>query len=224
MNHNEEFDKVIWWVLQEINKDGLVAPKGHEINFEISFENSLKLLAVDQQRALEFLNKRKIIKIHGKYDHYGLPIMPMSAMYNLKPVKYSLTIIEPIFDKTYKEFDKKYRKQISGLKTKEKKRKITYNDGILYFRDKEINFRNKQNQKELLVTIFKEPKNNWSYDEIQGKWDGMMKSHVIDRPKDYWKKFYSAGDDINKAVAIETQVKDFIIKNTKEIRINPKYI
>lgn len=101
---------------------------------------------------------------------------------------------------------------------------VKYENGILKFRSKEINFRNKQNQKDLLATIFEEPKKNWSYDEIQEKWDEMMKLGVIDYPKNYWKKFYSAGDDINKAVAIETQVKDFITKNTKEIRINPKYI
>ncbi len=99
-----------------------------------------------------------------------------------------------------------------------------YENGILKFMGKEINFRNKPNQKDLLATVFEEPKKNWSYDEIQNKWDEMIKLEVIDRPKDYWKKFYSAGDDINKAVAIEAQVKDFVIKNTKEIRINPKYI
>ena len=104
------------------------------------------------------------------------------------------------------------------------KAKAKYNNGILYFRDKEINFRNKPNQKDLLATIFEEPKRNWSYDEIQDKWDEMMKSGLVNKPKDYWKKFYSAGDDINKTVAIETQIKDFIIKNTKEIKINPKYI
>lgn len=99
-----------------------------------------------------------------------------------------------------------------------------YKNDILKFRGKEIDFRNKQNQKELLTTLFEETKKNWSYDEIQDKWDEMIKLRVVERRKDYWKKFYSAGNDINTAIAIETQIKDFIIKNTKEIRINPKYI
>lgn len=102
--------------------------------------------------------------------------------------------------------------------------KATYKNGVLFFNGKEINFRNKQNQKDLLETLFKEPKKNWSYDEIQGQWDGMMEAKLIRRPENYWKKFYTAGDNINEAVAIETQIKDFVIKNTKEIRVNPEYI
>lgn len=105
--------------------------------------------------------------------------------------------------------------------------KAQYDNGILYFRGKKIDFRNKPNQKDLLRTLFKEPEKNWSYDEIQEDWDEHTDWNSVDR-KEYWKKFYqkfyNAGDDINKAVAMETQTKDFIIKNTKEIRINPKYI
>ena len=104
--------------------------------------------------------------------------------------------------------------------------KAEYDNGILYFRNKEIDFRNKQNQKDLLATLFKDPKKNWYYDEMQGTWDDRWEDVKETNPKakDYWKKFYSAGNDINTAVAIETPIKDFIIKNTKEIRINPKYI
>lgn len=104
--------------------------------------------------------------------------------------------------------------------------KAKYSNGILYFRDKEMDFRNKQNQKDLLATLFEDPKKNWYYDEIQEKWDERWEDVKETNPKakDYWKKFYSAGNDINTAVAIEVQVKDFIIKNTKEIRINPKYV
>jgi len=121
--------------------------------------------------------------------------------------------------------DKKLTEGVeSMIKIRDKKIKAKYDKEILYLKDKEINFSNKPNQKELLATLFEEPEKNWSYDEIQEKWDEMMESGLVDRPEDYWKKFYSAGDDINTAVAIETQIKDFIIKNTKEIRINPKYI
>ncbi len=99
-----------------------------------------------------------------------------------------------------------------------------YENGILKFRAKEIDFRRKQNQKDLLETLFKNIKKNWFYDEIQEAWDIQKALNLIKYPKDYWRKFYSAGDDINKAIAIETQIKDFIIKNTKQIRINEKYI
>lgn len=48
--------------------------------------------------------------------------------------------------------------------------KAEYSNGILFFRDKEIDFRNKQNQKELLATLFKNPTKNWTYDEIYEDW------------------------------------------------------
>lgn len=103
-------------------------------------------------------------------------------------------------------------------------KKLAYKNGILYFQNKEINFTNKANQRDLLNIIFEEPKKNWSYDEIQGEWDGMSESKLIKYPKDYWKKFNTAGDNINTAIARKTMIEDFIVKNTKEIRINPKYI
>lgn len=100
---------------------------------------------------------------------------------------------------------------------------IKYDQGVLYFKGKEIDFRNKQNQKDLLETLFKEKDKNWFYDEIEEDWDETG-IDMEKNPKDYWRKFYSAGDDINTAVAKKTQIEDFIIKNTKEIRINPKYL
>ncbi|MCX6724312.1 MAG: hypothetical protein NT155_04060 [Candidatus Staskawiczbacteria bacterium] len=101
-----------------------------------------------------------------------------------------------------------------------------YKNGILSFQNKEIDFNDKPNQKDLLATLFKNVKKNWFYDEIQEDWDeiGIDKAKY---PKDYWRKFYSAGDDINKAIAIKTQVEDFIIKDATQkgrIRVNPKYI
>jgi len=119
------------------------------------------------------------------------------------------------------------RRNLDELFEKEKnnpvQEKATFTDGILKFKNKEINFTNKQNQKDLLNTLFKNPKKNYSYDELQEDWDetGIDEAKY---PNDYWRKFYSAGDDIDKAVAIKTQIEDFITKNTKEIRINPKYI
>lgn len=93
-----------------------------------------------------------------------------------------------------------------------------YKNGVLKFRGKEINFMNKENQKDLLATLFKNPKKNWSYDEIYEDWD------ESDFVKNGWRKLYTAGNGINNAVAVETGVKDFIIKNTKQIQISSKYI
>lgn len=95
--------------------------------------------------------------------------------------------------------------------------KARFKNGILYFQNKEIDFSRKQNQKDLLATLFKEPPKNWHYDEIQEDWG------ETEYPSGFWRKFYTAGDEINKTVAIETQIKDFIIKTTKQIKINTQY-
>lgn len=107
--------------------------------------------------------------------------------------------------------------------------KLRYENGILYFKGKEFDFNRKENQKELLNTLFKDPKKYWFYDEIQedwdSSWDGVKKNNPTSQK--YWEKFYTAGDKINTAIAIETGVKDFIIKNTGtkgKIKINPEYL
>ena len=107
---------------------------------------------------------------------------------------------------------------------KEANPKAKYDNGILSLGSKKIDFNRKQNQKDLLETLFKEPTKKWFYDEIQEDWDKQKELNLIKYPKNYWRKFYSAGDDINQAIAMETHIKDFIIKNTKEIRINSNYI
>jgi len=103
--------------------------------------------------------------------------------------------------------------------------KITeYKDGILFFVGKKIDFNRKHNQKDLLTTMFREPHKNWYYDEIQEDWDPVMGADLHKDNPNYWKKFYSAGDKISNAIALETQVGDFLIKDTKQIQINPKYL
>ena len=105
--------------------------------------------------------------------------------------------------------------------------KTEFKSGTLYFKNKNIDFSNKPNQKDLLETLFKNPKKKWFYDEIQEDWDEGTEISQTKYPKDYWRKFYSAGDDINTAIAKKTLIEDFIIKDATpkgQIRINPKYI
>jgi hypothetical protein len=102
---------------------------------------------------------------------------------------------------------------------KQSKQKISikFNDGTLYFEDKQFNFDKKQIQKDLLNTLFKKPKYNWSNDEIWEDWGEQdFKKKTL--------KFYTASDEINKMIALETGIRDFLIKGTKQIKINPKYV
>ncbi|MFA6189914.1 MAG: hypothetical protein WC711_00140 [Candidatus Staskawiczbacteria bacterium] len=101
-----------------------------------------------------------------------------------------------------------------------------FTNNVLYYQNKKIDFSNAQNQKDLLITLFKSPKKNWLYEEVQEDWDELGIDKVK-YPSDYWRKFYTAGDGINTAIAIETGIKNFIIKDATRkgnIKINPKYI
>jgi len=128
--------------------------------------------------------------------------------------------------KIEKEFDDYYKKTISGGVFK----KAIYLNGVLKFLGKEIDFNNKQNQKELLDTLFSEPEKDWFYDEIQSEWDvewDGIKKNDPGIKKEYWRKFYNSGDSINRYIATKTGVADFILKNTGtggKIKINPRYV
>ncbi len=104
------------------------------------------------------------------------------------------------------------------------KSETDFRAGVLYFQNKEFDFNNKPNQKELLDIIFKDRHRDWFYDEMLEEWDELKKLNLIKLPEKYWKKFDTAGNSINEAIAIETTIKDFIKKNSKKIRINPKYV
>jgi len=106
---------------------------------------------------------------------------------------------------------------VKALVRKEKNIKTSYENGVLSFRGTKFNFGSKQLQKTLLDTLFKKPKNNWSNDEI---WEDWGEPDLIGKTL----KFYTAGDEINKAIAMELKIKDFIVKTTKDVRINPKYV
>lgn len=120
-------------------------------------------------------------------------------------------ILPEFFENTFRENEK------------QKKEKPTiYNDGILNFKGKKLNFNSKRNQKELLDILYSSPTKVWYYDEIKEQWDTSLLPKEI--PNDYWRKFYTAGDGINNFIAKNTTISDFIIKTTKDIQINKSYL
>jgi len=138
------------------------------------------------------------------------------------------------------EFSNDYKKLVSvaneKLSSNESKNSTTqqphnvakteYQNYILYFCGKEIDFTRKDNQRELLKTLFKDKNKEWFYDEIQGEWDSDWDG-AGPESRDYWRKFYNASNDINTAIRLETGIKDFLMKNTGTggwIKINPKYV
>lgn len=101
--------------------------------------------------------------------------------------------------------------------------KPKFNKDRLFFNDKEFDFKNSPNQCDLLNTLFKDVNKSWYYDEIQEDWDSECYAEAL-REHNYWRKFYGSADEINKKIAIETGEKEFLIKTTKKIMINPKYL
>jgi len=95
--------------------------------------------------------------------------------------------------------------------------KTTFRSGTLFFQNKQLNFDKKPIQKDLLNTLFKKPKYKWTNDEIWEDWgENDLKGKTL--------KFYTASDEINKTIALDTGIRDFLIKSTKQIQINQKYI
>lgn len=169
--------------------------------------SSLQETGFEVVKILSYLERDKKIKVRNWNDENLWNVKFYTTPLSLE----SITSLKPNSEQPTK-------------KEKPSENPIKYEQGILYFKNKEIDFTSKRNQKELLITLFKEPAKNWSYDEIQEDWDEEMAKKLIKYPENYWRKFYTAGDGINQAIAIKTQTEDFIIKDTKEIRINPKYI
>jgi len=149
---------------------------------------------------------------------------------------HELTILTKNFKEGYKKLISDASKKLlsNELKTSttEQSHNVTkteYQNYILYFCGKEIDFARKDNQRELLKTLFENKNKEWFYDEIQEKWDSDWDGAEKNNPEsqNYWRRFYNAGNDINTAIRLETGTKDFIMKNTGTggwIKINPKYV
>jgi hypothetical protein len=93
-------------------------------------------------------------------------------------------------------------------------------NSILHFAGRQIiiSKRAQNDAHELLRTIFKDKTKQWNNDEILDDWDSIVD---IKPPKN---KIYQAGKAVNRIVAQETQIKDFLSVNTRKISINKRYL
>lgn len=128
--------------------------------------------------------------------------------------------INIILDETFiNEINNKYKKD----NPKNVFEKFDAKRGVLKFAGKEIELSKKGNETDavlLLKTLLGEKINNWKYnDEILADW-GYNDDDQKNVPKN---KVYFAGQKINNAIALKTQIEDFIECNTSKARINPKY-
>jgi|GEM_PF-4071471 len=90
---------------------------------------------------------------------------------------------------------------------------------VLFFKGKEIIISKTKNSNghKLLETVFKEESKIWNYDEIAEDW-------YDEYTRDSWSRYYDAGYKVNKRIAEETTIKDFLIITNKMLNINKKYL
>ena len=95
-------------------------------------------------------------------------------------------------------------------------------DGVLQFQGKNILISRTRNSDSyyLLKTVFKDKRRIWNNDEILTDWSGFGVD-IDDNPKN---KVYQAGRAVNKKVAEETTIKNFLEVTTKFVKVNEKYI
>jgi len=101
------------------------------------------------------------------------------------------------------------------------KPKFSFVDGIFHFKDKDILIsKNQTHQRQMLETILKDPNRLWSYDEIWIDWGENTEDYGPER----WRDFYQPARNINKKIAEETLIKDFLIITTNSVNISKKYL
>ena len=103
MNTEEQFQKDIWWLLQELKKDEMSTPRSEHIHFEYSVSEN-KPTIDDQRRAVRFLKTTKSLNISK--DIFPLTIDKLTAeLSGIKPIGHFLELRQPTFNEIYKTID-----------------------------------------------------------------------------------------------------------------------
>lgn len=161
--------------------------------------------------ALQRLGYLKVVNVWAENKH-------REGIYSVDPDKY-INVNIVLEDAFIREINNKYKKD----NPKNIFEKFDEKRGILKFAGQEIELAKKSRETDavlLLKTLLKEESDEWKHnDEILEDW-GYNLEDQKDTPKN---KVYFAGQKINNAVALKTQIEDFIECNTSKARINPKY-
>ena len=126
--------------------------------------------------------------------------------------------------KDFRSFAQRFHNYITTELVKaETDKKLEYDDkqSTLYFADETIKIakRAQSDAHDLLRIVFKDRSKLWNNDEILEELKfNLTKSKV---PKN---KVYQAGQAVNRIIAQETKIKDFLTLTTKTVAINKKYL
>lgn len=197
------------------NKEKIIFPSffDKEIEERYNLFKNFRQMIVDEgkayQEAKKTANGRKVSEATDFFDLKPLEIIKRDDdLFHIQQLHNNL--MEKLSEMEIKALNNMLNKKISG-------KNISFKNGILHFQNKELNFDKRPIQKDLLNTLFKKPKYKWTNDEIWEDWgENDLKPKTL--------KFYTASDEINKTIALDTGIRNFLIKSTKQIQINPKYI
>jgi len=126
--------------------------------------------------------------------------------------------------KDFRSFAQRFHNYITTELVKaETGQKLEYDSkqSTLYFVDESIKIskRADSDAHDLLRTIFKDKEKLWDNDEVLEDWKVAYDKKRI--PKN---KVYQAGKAVNRIIAQETKIKDFLEVTTKNVAINKKYL
>ena len=197
------------------NKEKIIFPSFFDKKIEERYNlfQNFRQMIIDEDRAYqeakEMANGRKVSEATDFFDLRPSKIIKRDDdLLHIQQLHNNL--MEKLSEIEIKTLNNMLNKKING-------KNISFKNGILRFKNKELNFDKKPIQKDLLNTLFKKPKYKWTNDEI---WEDWGESDL--RPKTL--KFYTASDEINKTIALDTGIRDFLTKSTKQIQINQKYL
>jgi len=171
--------------------------------------NGFKVTLLDEEKAL-FLFVHTMIAL--KDDHY----------FDIQEFSYGTTEIFDLYDRGFL-FQIKLKSNKEGVTEQKFLEGYDEKYHLLRFAGQEIELAKKGKETDavlLLKTLLKAKNAEWKHnDEILSDW-GYNDEHQKRVPKN---KVYFAGREVNNAVALKTQIKDFLEFNTSKARINPKY-
>ncbi len=211
-------------LIQLIEEGRKIALYGNKFILQVGIDNegiSRKIpdfCIIQTVYALQKLGYLKVISVWESREYPNNSFDRERIDYDKEPVKYinANIILEDAF---IEEINNDYKKNNPAniLEQFDEKR------GVLKFAGQEIELSKKGKETDavlLLKTLLKEETSEWKHnDEILSDW-GYDDEHQKRVPKN---KVYFAGLKINNAVALKTQIEDFIECNTSKARINPKY-
>lgn len=210
-----EEDLITPYYLKEIFNDFLISQHlKYEVPKEFHFPNFYN-------EKIE--NKYKLMKsfaelIKSEYDETNSP-----SKVHFNP---NIPIIKTKRDEEFFYTQKLHNDIIEKLENKleiEEKTVLSFDNekSTLYFQNEAIVIsKNAQSSAhDLLRTIFKDKTKIWNTDEVIDDWH-----YYLPDEKPPKNKVYQAGKSVNRIVAQETKIKDFLDISTKSISINKKYL